>query len=148
MVMQITEPTILWLDASANTSNGSFLKKLNDSEHVQTFTEVHPCIEYIKCHSEEPIFLIVSGALALQIVPQIYESSNLLTIFVFCASMKTYTEWAIDFCDKLLMFDHEDDLLQKLWLRFEEYSREQAKECIEQAVEFKDRARRLKQSCG
>jgi hypothetical protein len=46
------------------------------------------------------------------------------------------------------MFDHEDDLLQRLLLRFEEYFREQAKQYIEKADECKERARRLKQSCG
>jgi hypothetical protein len=146
--MSITVPTIVWLDSNSNDPNVSFLTKLRDFDHVQTFTEVPSCIEYIKCHLEQPIFLIVSGVFALQTVPQIYESSNIQMIFVFCASMKTYTDWAMDFCEKLLMFDHEDDLLQRLLLRFEEYFREQAKQCTEKADECKERARRLKQSCG
>ncbi len=69
-------------------------------------------------------------------------------IYVFCASMKTYKDWAMDFCDKLLMFDYEDDLLQRLLFRFEAYVPEQAKQCIKQAKECKERARQLKQSCG
>ena len=54
----------------------------------------------------------------------------------------------MDFCDKLMMFDHEDDLLQRLWSRIEEYFREQAKQCIKQADEYKERARQFKQPCG
>jgi hypothetical protein len=69
-------------------------------------------------------------------------------IFVFCAAIKTYSDWAMDFCEKLLMFDHEDDLLQRLLLQLEEYLREQAERCIKNADECKERARRLKQSCG
>jgi len=146
--MYTSLPIIIWLDASSIDSNTSFLIKLRDSEHVQTFNEVHPCIAYINSHREQPIFFIVSGSFASEIVPQIYESSHVLMIFVFCASMKAYTNWAMDFCDKLLMFDHEDDLLQRLWIQFEEYFRELAKQCIKQADECKERARRLKQSCG
>jgi hypothetical protein len=146
--MDISMPITVWLDSNSIDSNSSFLIKLSASEYVETFTEVHPCIAYINSHPEQPIFFIVSGFFAPQIVPQIYESSNVLMIFVFCASMKAHTEWAMDFCDKLLMFDHEDDLLQRLWSQFEEYLQEQAKQYIKQADECKEHARRLKQSCG
>ncbi|CAF1409052.1 unnamed protein product, partial [Rotaria sp. Silwood1] len=26
-----------------------------------------------------------------------------------------YAEWAMDYRDKLMIFDHEDDLLERLW---------------------------------
>jgi hypothetical protein len=147
--MHISMPIItVWLDSNSIDSKNSFLIKLRDSEHVQTFTEVDSCIAYINSHLEQPIFFIVSGFFASQIVSQIYELSNILMIFVFCASIKAHTDWAMDYCDKLLMFDHEDDLLQRLWSQFEEYFREQAKQCIRQADECKERVRELHQSCG
>jgi len=146
--MHISMPIIVWLDSNSTDSKNSFLIKLRNSEHVQTFTEVHSCIAYINSHLEQPIFLIVSDSFASQIVSQIYELSNILMIFVFCASIKAHTDWAMDYCDKLLMFDHEDDLLQRLYSQFEEYFREQAKQCIRQAEECKQRARQLNQTCG
>ena len=146
--MQITLPTVLWLDANSNNENSSFLLKLRDAENVQTFTEVHACINYIKTHLQQPLFLIVSGTLAVEAVPEIYDLSNVLMVFVFCASMKTYTEWAMDFCEKLLMFDHEDDLMERLWLQTEEYSQEQAEQYRKHADLCRERARKFKQSCG
>lgn len=144
--MQITLPKIIWLDS---VSNNSFLLKLGTDENVETFTEVSPCINSIKNHSQDqPIVLIVSGSLAVKAVPEIYDLSNVLMVFVFCASMETYTDWAMDYCDKLLMFDHEDDLLEKFWRQLEEYSREQANECEKHADLCKERAKQFKQSCG
>ncbi len=143
-IMSISLPTIVWLNSNPMNSNITFLVKLTESEHVQTFTEVDSCIGYINSHPEQPIFFIVSGSFASQIVPQVSESSNILMIFVFRASIKAQ----VGFGEKLLMFDLEEDLLQKLWFQFEEYLREQAKQCIKQADEYKERARRLKQSCG
>jgi hypothetical protein len=46
------------------------------------------------------------------------------------------------------VFDHEDDLLQRLWSEIQKYLRDQAKQCIKQADECKERARQLQQSCG
>ena len=146
--MHIPIPTIVWLDSNSIDPASSFRVKLNDHQDVQTFTDIHACVSYIKSHSEQMIFVIVSGCFASQIVPQIYEFSNVLMIFVFCASMKAHTDWAMDFCDKLRMFDHEDDLLQRLWSQIEEYLREEAKQCIKQANECKERAKQLQQSCG
>jgi len=146
--MHIAIPTIVWLDSNSTDPFSSFRVKLNDHQDVQTFTDVSPCVSYIKSHSEQMIFLIVSGSFASQIVPQIYESLNISIIFIFCASIKALTDWAMDFCEKLRVFDHEDDLLQRLWSEIEKYLRDQSKQCIKQADECKERARQLQQSCG
>ncbi|CAF1072490.1 unnamed protein product [Rotaria sp. Silwood1] len=146
--MQNNIPIIVWLDSNSTDSASSFLSKLRNYQYVQIFTEVHACLSYINSHLEQTIILITSGSFALQIVPLIYDSANVLITFVFCASIKTYTNWAMDYCDKLMMFDHEDDLLQRLWLQIEEYLREQAKQCLKIADECKERAQQLKQPCG
>ncbi|CAF0794204.1 unnamed protein product [Adineta steineri] len=141
-------PTIIWLDTDSNNPSNSFLIKLNDYQDVQTFTNIDQCISYIKCHPEQIIFLIVPGTFGAQIVPEIYELSSISMIFVFCSNMKAHIDWAIDFSDKLSMFDHEDDLLQNLWSEIENYSREQSKQYIKFADECKERSKQLQQSCG
>lgn len=147
--MQITVPKIICLDSAFNDGNHSFLHKLGTEEKIEIFTEVSPCITSIKSHSpDQPIILIVSGSYAVKAVPEIYDLSNILLVFVFCASMESYRDWAMDYCDKLLMFDHEDDLLERLWRQFEEYSRSKAKEYEEQADVYKQRSKQLNQSCG
>jgi hypothetical protein len=61
----------------------------------------------------------------------------------------TYSEWGLDYSEKLFMFEHEDDLLARLWKDFEIKLREQADLCLKKADEFKQRALGYKQpSCG
>lgn len=140
--------TIIWLDSNANDSYSSFLSKLKSHQYVQTFIEIHPCASFINEHTGQTIILIVSGSFAPQIVPLIYDCPNVPMIFVFCASMKAHADWAMGFCDKLMMFDHEDDLLQRLWFYLEEYSREEGLRCMRVAEEYKERANALRKSCG
>ncbi|CAF2650804.1 unnamed protein product [Rotaria sp. Silwood2] len=80
---------ILWLDQNSSDPMSSFRAKLGDA---QTFTNVNDCIQYIQSHPNDPIYLIVSGSLAKEVVPVIYESSNLVQIFLFCGSISTYSE--------------------------------------------------------
>ena len=139
---------ILWLDSNANSTT-SFRDKLLQYRSVQIFTEPNECIDYIKTHLMQCLFLVASGSLAENVVPQVNECANIKQILVFCASMASHTHWAADYIDKLLMFDHQDDLLGRLWIEMEQHFREQAQECNQQAEESKERAKEYKQpSCG
>jgi hypothetical protein len=138
--------SIIWLDINSSDPMSSFRLKLGDA---QTFTDANNCIEYIQSHPNELIYFIVSGLFAERIIPQIYEYSNLIQIFLFCGSVASYSEWGIDYCEKMLMFDHGDDLLERLWKDLELKLREQANLYLEQADEFKQRALNYKQpACG
>jgi hypothetical protein len=123
----------------------SFRNKLGD---VQTFIDPKDCIPYIQSHSNEQIYLIISGLFARKTVPQIYNSLNLIQIFLLCGSVADYSEWALDYCEKMLIFDHEDDLLARLWGDLEIKLREQAHLCLKQAQELKQKALKYKQSCA
>ncbi|CAF3261609.1 unnamed protein product [Rotaria sp. Silwood2] len=136
---------ILWLDVNSSDPMSSFRTKLGD---VQTFTDVNSCIQYVQSHPNEPIYLIVSGSLAKEVVPEIYESSNILQIFLFCGSVSAYAEWAMDYCDKMMIFDHGDDLLERLWNDIQSRLREQATLCLKRAEEYKQRALQCKKPCG
>ncbi|CAF2904293.1 unnamed protein product [Rotaria sp. Silwood2] len=94
------------------------------------------------------IYLIVSGSFAEEVVPQIYESSNLVQIFLFCGSVSAYSEWGMDYCDKMMIFDHGDDLLERLWNDLDTKLREQATQCLKRAEEYKQRALQYKRPCG
>ena len=138
--------TITWLDSAASDKQNSFGSKLGDA---QLFTNVDDCKDFILSRPNEPIYLIVSGSLAQAIVPEVYEASNLVQVFVYCGSVVTYAEWALDYCEKLLMFDHGDDLLERLWNEISSNLREQAALYTKHADECKRRALQYKQpSCG
>lgn len=137
--------TIIWLDTNASDPKSAFRIKLGDA---QIFTDVAGCVQYIQSHSNEPIYLIVSGSMAKETVPEIYEASNLVQIFLFCGSVATYSDWGMDYCEKLMIFDHGDDLLERLWNDLESKLREQAILYTKRADEFKQRALQYKQKCG
>ncbi|CAF2940792.1 unnamed protein product [Rotaria sp. Silwood2] len=136
---------IIWLDANSSDPKSSFRNKLVDG---QTFTDVDRCLEYIRSHSNESIYLIVSGSFAKEIVPEIYEFSNLVQIFLFCGSISSYAEWAMDYRNKVMIFDHGDDLLERLWNELQTALCEKATQYLKRADEYKQRALQYKQRCG
>lgn len=141
--------TILWLDNNSESSVSSFRDKLSEHQSVQCFNKPDDCVDYIKAHSMQTMFLVVSGSFAEYIVPQVSEYDTVKQIFVFCASIVSHAHWATDYADRLLMFDHEDDLLERLWREIEGHFRDQAQQCLQKAEECKARANQYKQpSCG
>ena len=146
--MFISTPKVILLELCSNESTSSFYSKLNVHENLQTFHDIDLCIDYIKSNSSETIILVLSRSLALKLVPEVYDLSNISMILMFCTPIDNNTTWAKKFSDKLLMFDEENDLLQRLWLQIEEYFRKQAKQFSEQADQYKQRAKKLEQSCG
>lgn len=140
--------TILWVDENA-VSTPSFRNQLVQYCPVQIFTNASPCFAYIESHSTQRLFLIASGSIARTLVPQVYNYDHLKQIFIFCGSIKAHIDWAVDYTDKLLMFEHPDDLLERLWREMEQDFRQQAVDCIQQANVLRERADRHKQSgCG
>jgi hypothetical protein len=140
--------TILWVDSNAE-STSSFRNQLLQYSQVQIFTSINPCFAYIESHPMQRLFLIASGSLARTLVPQVYNYEHLKQIFVFCRSIAAHTDWAADYIDKILMYDHPDDLLERLWREMEKDFRQQADDCIRQANASKERADQHKQkSCG
>jgi hypothetical protein len=109
---------IIWVDSNGNDPNSSFRKKLieesSQSQCVKIFTEIDSFLEFIQTNKSEKIFLILSGSFAEKVVPLIYDNENIYQIDLFCGSILSHSNWAIDFIDKMLMFDHEDDLKEFL----------------------------------
>lgn len=139
---------VLWLDANARTVT-SFGDQLLKYRWVEIFTEPNLCIDYIKTHPIQTLFLVASGSLAEHVVPEIYECANVKQILIFCASIVSHMHWTSEYVEKLLMYDHPSDLLARLWTEMEEHFRKQADEYIQQAEQLKEEAKQYKQSsCG
>ncbi|CAF1346909.1 unnamed protein product [Didymodactylos carnosus] len=114
------------------------------------------CVQCVNEHSDNRIFLITSGTFGKEIVPQIYDIEHLGQIFVFCGNIQSHLEWAIDFIDKTLMFEHEQDLIERLANELAHYLQEDAKACTgdqaEKLAEWANKlfgiANKLRQPCG
>ena len=144
-------PLIVWLDINANDSVSSFRTKLTQDEHqyVKIFTELNSCLTFIQTNVTQTIFLIVSGSFGSKVVPLIYDCEHIYQIYLFCGSIAAHTSWAMDYTDKMFMFDHEDDLLRRLFKEIEEYLRQLSERYLKEANLCKDRAQVFKQNqCG
>ena len=138
---------ILWLDQNSQSTE-SFRKRLQDYEFVQTFNDIDTCLNYIETHRNTDLFLVASGTLAKMLVPRIVQYDWIKQIFVFCGVMLEHTDWASDYTDILLLFDHPDDLLERLWSGVGNHFRSLARHYTEQADLMNQLSKRYKQSCG
>ena len=146
MVIAKMNFNVVWLDSNASDPDSTFLRKLDNQ--AQAFTDVALCVQYIQSHPHQSIFFIVSGSLAKEAVPQVYELVQVKQILLFCGSVAAYCRWAMAFVEKILIFEHGDDVLERLWNELDSSLREQAEECLKQADQFKERARKYQQKCG
>ncbi|CAF1498229.1 unnamed protein product [Rotaria sp. Silwood1] len=133
---------VIWLDEYIGlpASNEKMKDRFRRVTYpLETFTKVQPTIDFIRQQqaAQMSVFLIVSGQLALDIVPQVYDYNCVIQIFIFCAKIKNYTEWATQYIDKVLMFDFDEDLLIRLTNEIANYLTDEAEKYGKQdKVEF------------
>ena len=89
---------LVWLDANFNESNADFKTSLKYLRQVvaslETFTDPEECVKFLDQIQKEKAFMIVSGALGRQVVPEIENKAQLEAIYVFCGNKAAYEQWA------------------------------------------------------
>ncbi|UJR19413.1 hypothetical protein I4U23_022543 [Adineta vaga] len=89
--------TCVWLDNSVDSGeeNRNVQKKLRQIiENLRTFDNVEVCEKYLRKTTKESLILIVSGTFGRQILPSVYDLSQLISFYVFCQDKKGNEEWA------------------------------------------------------
>ncbi|CAF3844870.1 unnamed protein product [Rotaria sordida] len=85
---------ILWLDANIDKTNPDCCNTLTRLRRVvstvDTFTDVDPCVNFLKNIHDEKVFMIVSGRLGENIIPIIHSMTQLDSVFVFCSNKARY----------------------------------------------------------
>ena len=88
---------LVWLDANLDESKADFKKSLEQLRNVvasiRTFKNVKQCIDFLNEISEEKVFMIVSGSLGRQVVPEIESKPQLEAIYVFCGNKTAHEQW-------------------------------------------------------
>ncbi|CAF3000895.1 unnamed protein product [Rotaria sp. Silwood2] len=80
-----------------------------------TLRTIEECLEMIDINRDKKIFLITSGSLGLQLVPRVLNTFPCVEkIYIFCGYIRGLVDWAMDFTDKLLMFDFPNDLFARV----------------------------------
>jgi hypothetical protein len=91
-------------------------EKINDliKSPLRMFTDKNECIKCIfdNIQAKKQPFLITSGQMGAQIIPQIYDKLSGF-IYVFCAQISSHT-WAYDYLDHVHMNDDENVVFVRL----------------------------------
>ena len=95
--------------------NRTTLREITD--YVLLYTDIEPCIEYIRSINKERIFLIVSGNYAEQCLNEIHDFQQVDSIFVFCMNILKYNHQLIN-CSRFNkivdIYDNEDKLIHSI----------------------------------
>ena len=89
---------LVWLDANIDELKADFKHSLellrNIVATIYTFKDVEECIKFLNEINQEKIFIIVSGALGRQVVPDFENMPQVQAIYIFCGNKAVHEEWA------------------------------------------------------
>ncbi|CAF5093258.1 unnamed protein product, partial [Rotaria sp. Silwood1] len=89
---------LVWLDANLQESDNDFKNSLQHLRKIvasiTTFTDAQQCVNFVSEIKKEKVFMIVSGSLGRQIVPEIEALPQLEAIYVFCGNQSVHEQWA------------------------------------------------------
>ncbi|CAF1445093.1 unnamed protein product, partial [Rotaria sp. Silwood1] len=89
---------LVWLDANLQESDNDFKNSLQHLRKIvasiTTFTDAQECVNFLSEIKKEKVFMIVSGSLGRQIVPEIEALPQLEAIYVFCGNQSVHEQWA------------------------------------------------------
>ncbi|CAF1513268.1 unnamed protein product [Rotaria sp. Silwood1] len=89
---------LVWLDANLQESDKDFKNSLQHLRKIvasiTTFTDAQQCVNFLSEIKKEKVFMIVSGSLGRQIVPEIEALPQLEAIYVFCGNQSVHEQWA------------------------------------------------------
>ena len=88
---------LVWLDVNLNESKADFKNSLerlrNIVTSIITFQDVKECINFLNEISQEKVFIIVSGSLGRQVVPDFENMPQVQSIYIFCGNKAIHEEW-------------------------------------------------------
>lgn len=103
--------TLIWLDKSIDTSR-TVLREITN--YVRLYTELEPCLAYIRSISTERIFLIISGSFVQVCLSQIHDLNQVDSIFIFCFNSNKYQHQSNEYSKIVGIFDNENQLIESV----------------------------------
>jgi hypothetical protein len=108
---------LIWVDTKIDDSE--------DSAHTQIlllefnpaalfYTDLTRCVDLIKSITDEQILLIVSGALAREVLSQVHNLRHLAAVFIFCRNREYHIELISQYSKIIDVFTHQEPLLQSI----------------------------------
>lgn len=100
--------SLIWLDAYANSSNENIQVQQKLQEIIYNlliFDNEQQFLHYFKNISEnDRIILIVSGSFGRNVVPNIANRQQIISIFIYCFDKKANEQWSKHFTKVKLRF--------------------------------------------
>lgn len=103
--------SLVWLDMSYNADADEEMQKELQSiiNHVVRFSDKEECKEYIGQRTKDDrIVLISSGRLGREIVPDIHQYRQVVSIYIYCMDKETHDKWACIFAKVKLNHEHDN----------------------------------------
>lgn len=117
--------SLLWLDVNVFSTDEFYLNtqiRLHSIiNHLQLFSNVEECINYIQSIKTEKVFLIVSGSMSKLIVPIIFQSQTVVSIYILCNNKVKHEQWANDYPKIHGVFNDSELLFSKLIKDFQSF---------------------------
>ena len=88
---------LVWVDGNFSESDADCQNTLQQLRtvvnDVQVFTESNACVDFVNDVIEEKVFVIASGALGKDLVPQIHALPQVDTVYIFCGNRERHKPW-------------------------------------------------------
>ena len=140
-IITIDCPNLFSLQTNRDIDN---LIRVNDSkiandfnltditDEIYAFSTCEDCLIFIEkvSKSRRKIFVICSGRLGQQLVPEICHNEFIHSIYILAFNLYDHYEWACDYIEKIRMFTHELDLLARLTRDIADYYEKKSSEEI------------------
>ncbi|CAF5163701.1 unnamed protein product, partial [Rotaria sp. Silwood1] len=88
---------VVWLDTDFDESKDNYKKSMQHlhdiSAIVATFTDVDECFDFLTDIYNEKVFLIVSDAIGNDIIQEMQECPQLVSIYVLCQNQSVHEQW-------------------------------------------------------
>ncbi|CAF1233983.1 unnamed protein product [Rotaria sp. Silwood1] len=111
----LEEMSIIWLDSNIHKTDDC-LEMMNALRSIindlHAYDNIDKCINYINSiRTDEKIVFIVSGPLGEKIIPDIYQSPKIVSIYIFCYDKTKHEVWSNQYKAKIQGVFNEKNLL-------------------------------------
>ncbi|CAF1191750.1 unnamed protein product [Adineta steineri] len=111
---------LVWVDANIDETNDDCQNTLSQLKSivnkVNLCTQPDQCIQLLNQVDDERAFVITSGSLGEQMVPEIHDMSQLDAIYIFCNNKTRHQEWAQNWTKIKGIHTNINDICQALQL--------------------------------
>ncbi|CAF1167181.1 unnamed protein product [Adineta steineri] len=109
--------SLIWLDANINVkeTRGTEQKLRSIINHIKKFQDIKQCQQYIEQRSQQDrLILIVSGRLGREIVPDIHQLRQVISVYVYCMDEKSNEQWTFKFSKIKSVVVNLDELISQI----------------------------------